>query len=46
MYRDDLIKKYFPTVFVGILVLIVVRYVLKIRKKLKNRKAYDDGDFL
>lgn len=46
MYRDDLIKKYFPAVFVGILVLIVVRYVFKIRKKLKNRKAYDDGDFL
>lgn len=46
MYRDDLIKKYFPAVFVGLLVLIVVRFALKIRKKMKNRKAYDDGDFL
>ena len=46
MYRDDLIKKYFPYAFVGVLVLVVLRFVLKIRKKLKNRKAYDDGDFL
>ena len=46
MYRDDLIKKYFPAVFVGLLVLIVARFALKIRKKMKNRKAYDDGDFL
>lgn len=46
MYRDDLIKKYFPYVFVGLLILIVARFALKIRKKMKNRKAYDDGDFL
>lgn len=46
MYRDDLIKKYFPAAFGIILALIVLRIVLKIRKKIKNRKAYDDGDFL
>lgn len=46
MYRDDLIKKYFPAVFIGLLALIILRFVLKMIKKHKNRKAYDDGDFL
>ena len=45
-YRDDIIKKYFPAALTILLALIVLRIVLKIIKKRKNKKPYEDGELL
>ena len=45
-YRDDIIKKYFPAALTVLLVLIALRIVLKVIKKRKNKKPYEDGELL
>ncbi len=45
-YRDDIIKKYFPAALTILLVLIVAGIVVKIIKKRKNKKPYEDGELL
>ena len=45
-YRDDIIKKYFPAALTILLVLIALGITLKIIKKRKNKKPYEDGELL
>ena len=45
-YRDDIIKKYFPAALTILLVLVALGIVLKIVKKRKNKKPYEDGELL
>ena len=45
-YRDDIIKRYFPAALTVLLVLVVLGIVLKIVKKHKNKKPYEDGELL
>lgn len=46
LYRDDVIKKYFPSVVTILLVGIAGLIVFKQVKKHKKKKAGDDGDIL